>query len=226
MAVEEIILQAAKRTETGTRPARRLRAEGKVPAVVYGHGKNAVLLVLDAKDLHSYIHHTGLIKLDISGRKRDVSAVIKDIQLDSLRGEIKHVDFQEVRADEVITATVPLESHGTPAGEQAGGMLEQILHEVEIRCAVNKMPETIEVDVSDLNIDDSISLAGLPLPEGAAVIGDPEQIAFIVSLPSMEVEEEEAEEEALLEGEEELEEPEVIGKGKTEEEEPEDNEQG
>lgn len=221
MASEEIHLEAVKREHIGKGPSRRLRNQGRVPVVVYGHGKAAVSLHVDVLQLAPHIHHTGLLKLAIDGRKREVSAVIKDVQFDAIRGDIKHVDFQEVRANEVITATIPVIGHGEAAGESAGGILDQILHEVEMRCAVNKMPEHIEVDVTPLEVGHTVCLADLSIPDGAVLEGDPDQIVFSVVLPQMEVEEpEEAEEGALEElAEEGGEEPEVISKGKQEEDE-------
>jgi large subunit ribosomal protein L25 len=205
MSREEIVLTAHKREAVGKGPARRVRSAGDVPVIMYGHGRASVPLRVNARELAPYVHHTGLLKLKVEGRSRSVSAIIKDVQYDMLRGAVRHVDFQEVRADEVITATIPIEHHGTPAGEAHGGMLDQILHEIDIRCAVNRLPETIRVEVAGLGLDEALYVRDLPLPEGATADAEPDQIVFTVTLPRVEAEAgaaEEAEEAEEAEGEE------------------------
>jgi len=216
MVAEQLTIKAEKREALGTSVARRLRADGKVPAVVYGHGKEATPLTLDAHEAGMHVHHTGLLKLNISGRKTPVTAVINDIQYDVLRGAVQHIDFQEVRASEKVTAMIPVHHHGEAVGEQTGGNLNQVIYELEIECPANKLPEEIQVDVSGLDIDDVLCVKDLPLPEEAEPQVDPEEIVFSVQVPQYVEEEEEAEE---VTEEEEGVEPEVIGKGKEEEEE-------
>jgi large subunit ribosomal protein L25 len=217
MASTEIVLTAEKRTETGKGPARRLRAAGKVPAVIYGHGKSATGLTIDAHEFLPLMHHSGLLKIKVEGRKRDLTALVKDIQYDIIRGHVKHVDFQEVRADEMVTASISIEAHGTPAGEQHGGVLEQVIHEVEIRCPANQLPEVITVEVGELELHQALTAGELPIPADATLEIDPEQIIMHVVEPRMKIEE--AEE--AVEGEEAAEaeageEPELIAKGKGE----------
>ncbi|MFO7821252.1 MAG: 50S ribosomal protein L25 [Lentisphaeria bacterium] len=216
MSNDTLALKAEKRSEFGKGPSRRLRADGKVPAVVYGHGKNAVPLSVSALDMLPFVHHTGLMEINIDGRKRPVTAVVKDLQYDVIKGSIEHVDFQEVRATEIVSAMVPIEAQGEAAGISKGGVLDQQIHEIEIRCPANKLPELIEVDVTALDIDDTLTVGDLSLPEETEATAEADQIAFLVTLPTMEEPEpEEGEAEEL----EEAEEPEVIGKGKQEEEE-------
>ena len=215
---EMLTLNAEKRDDLGKGPSRRLRADGKVPAVVYGHGKSAVPLAVNALDLNPFIHHSGLMEIQIAGRKRAVTAVVKDLQFDVIRGSVNHIDFQEVKATETVSATIPIEGLGEAAGTQQGGVLDQQMHEIEIRCPANKLPELIEVDVSALEIDDSILISNLPLPEEAEAVAEPDRIVFLVTLPTLEEEPEEEEGAELGEGEG-AEEPVVIGKGKKEDEE-------
>ena len=141
MVAEQLTLKAEKRESLGTSAARRIRKDGKVPAVIYGHGKNAVPLTLNAHEAGQNIHHTGLLQLEISGRKTPLTAVINDVQYDVLRGAVKHIDFQEVRASEKVTATIPIHYRGEAVGEQSGGNLNQVTYEVEIECPANKLPE-------------------------------------------------------------------------------------
>ena len=224
MTTDNIVLNAEKRTEFGKGPSHRLRAEEKVPAVIYGHGKDALPLAMDAVEMKNSIHHSGLLAISIKGRKKDLTAIIKDYQLHIPRGDVIHVDFQEVKADEIISLSVPLEAHGTPAGEGEGGQLEQVVHELDINVPANKIPELIEVDVSELELDAVITVADLTLPESVETDIDPEQVVFTCRIPQMEEEPEEEEAELLEgeegeEGEEGADEPEVISKGKQEDEE-------
>jgi large subunit ribosomal protein L25 len=221
MTTDNIVLNAEKRTEFGKGPAHRLRAEAKVPAVVYGHGKEALPLIMDAVEVKSAIHHSGLLSISIKGNKKDLTAIIKDYQVHIPRGDVIHVDFQEVKADEVISVTVPLEAHGTPVGQGEGGQLEQIVHELDISVPANKIPEVIEVDVSKLDIDTVITVADLNLPESVETDIDPEQVVFTCRVPQTEEPEEGAEGAELegAEGKEGAAEPEVISKGKQEDEE-------
>lgn len=209
----ELTIKADKRDKTGSSAAKRLRREGKVPAVVYGHGKTAIPLTVDAHEMGLNVHHTGLLELDIAGWKKAVTAVINDVQYDVLRDAVHHVDFQEVRASERVTAAIPVHSHGESAGEQVGGNLDQHIYELEIECPANQLPESIEVDVSGLELDNTICVKDLPLPEEATPQVDPEEIVFSVELSQYTEEEEEEEVAAEEEGME----PEVIGEKEEEE---------
>ncbi len=218
MTSDQIVLQAEKRAEFGKGPSHRLRSDGKLPVVVYGHGKDALPLVMDAIEVHNVIHHSGLLSIEVKGRKRALVAVIKDHQVHVPQGHLVHVDFQEVKADEVISVTVPLEAHGEPRGATEGGQLEQVMHELDIHVPANKIPEVIEVDVSGLELNAAMTVAELPLPEGVVADLDPEQVVFTCREPHMEEPEAEGEEGAAAEAGEGAE-PEVIAKGKQEEEE-------
>lgn len=213
MKSQELNLQVEAREKSGTSVARRLRRNGKVPAVVYGHGGVARPLTLEDSDVHEVLHHAGIININVEDDK--LSAILKDVQRDVMRGHVTHVDFQEVRADEVVGATVPLEPVGVPAGESSGGNLEQLLHEIDIRCLPANLPESITVDVSELGIDDALLVKDLELPEGIEADSDPDQLVVHVVLPR-EIPEEEEELAAEEEG---AEEPEVISQGKAEPEE-------
>ncbi len=213
MAVDEIVLQASTRTEFGKGPSHRLRARGMVPAVVYSHGNTGAHLSLPYADVASVVNHVGLLSLKVDQKKKPITAVIKDHQIDVVRGHIIHVDFQEVRADEVITATIPIHPFGEPAGEAHGAIMDQQLHEIDISCPANRMLEYLDVDVSEVDLEKPMLAGDIQLPEGIELQTDPEETAFSMYMPREE-EEEEAEEEAGEEGEEE---PEVIGKGKEEE---------
>ncbi len=204
MSNPETVINVMSRDETGKGPAHRLRVEGKVPGVIYGHGKKAVGLAVERTEIVPFLHHTGLVKLKFDGKGRAKTAIIKDYQMNMLKHQLMHVDFMEVRADEVISAIVEVVAHGTPAGTSMGGMLDQIAHSVEVRGAANKLPESIVVDVSKMEIGDTLTMADLPMPEGIAFTGEDEQIVFSLHVARID-EPEEAEEggvEPIVEGEE------------------------
>ncbi len=217
MATGEYVLRAAVRDQVGKGPARRLRGEGMVPVVVYSHGNPGRNLTMNQGDLVAMIHHAGLLTIKVEKERKPITAVIKDYQLDVLRGHLRHVDFQEVRADEVIGAAIPLRPHGEPKAEAQGGIVDQVLHELDVRCPANKLPEELEIDISGLDIDDTMTAGEIVLPEDVELDIDPETIVFSVYIPREE-EAEEGGEEAVAEGEEGAE-PEVIGKGRPDEEE-------
>ncbi len=199
---EEFVLAVEKRAEFGTGASRRLRRGGRVPAVVYGHGKQGTALTLTAVEAVQLESHAGMVKLAVSGRKRAITAVIKAMDRDPITGRVLHIDFQEVRMDEVIHSMVRVEPYGEPAGHQHGGQLEQLLHEIEIRCLPADLPESIRVDVSGLELDENLHVGEMPLPEGVTPVTDSDVVVFQVRLPRIAAVAE-AEEEAAAEGEEE-----------------------
>jgi large subunit ribosomal protein L25 len=154
-------------------------------------------------DISPYLNHSGLVTLKLDGGQGPRTAIIKDYQYNVLKSELVHVDFLEVRADEVISASVSLAPTGTPAGVGHGGMLDQLLYEVEIRGAANRMPESLEVDVSAMEIGDTISLTDIELPGDFEFVDDPDRIAFSVHVARIEEQEpEEGETEVGIVGEE------------------------
>ncbi len=212
---QEVTLTVEQRDSKGTRNVRRLRRQGLVPAVVYGHGADATPLSINARDLREVLDQSGLIKLQFKGGG-EMQTILRDIQQQALHpDEILHVDFQEVRADEQVVATVPIEAFGEAAGVHTGGILNQLVHELDVKCLPAKIPETIEVDVSELEMEDTMTVAELPLGEDVEPQAEAEDIVFQVAPPKIS----EAAEEEEAGTEEEMAEPEVVSKGKKEEEE-------
>lgn len=208
-------LKATIRTEGGTRKARALRKQGLLPAVVYGHGEDTVSLTLDTHAMALAVKHgEKLLNVELDGE--EINVLIKAIQYDTWGKEILHVDLTRVDLDELVTVTVKIHLLGTPAGVEAGGSLQQPMSSVEIQCRVDQIPEEIRIQVNDLNIDDSIHLSDVELPEGSELLGDPNALVCNVITIAEEVEPEEGEE-----GEESAE-PEVIG-AKPDEDEDDDN---
>ncbi len=209
-------LEAKSRSETGTRKARTMRQEGKIPAVIYGHGIEAQPITLNTHEVElAILHGERFLEVDLDGKKQN--ALIKEVQYDTFGQDILHVDLARVSLHERVEVTVPIELRGTPAGVNEGGVLQQIAAEVGVECEVSAIPEEITVSVTEMNIGDSLSMKDLPLPAKTKLTDDPESVVCTVSIVTEEElpEEEEAAEEAA--------EPEVIGE-KPEEEQPEGEE--
>jgi large subunit ribosomal protein L25 len=211
---ENATLKAAVRTETGKGAMRRLRREGRIPAVVYGRGEETRPLSVAAHDFEMLTKHhsldTTIIELAIEGAGRKggkLRTLIAEVQSHPYKPQILHVDFQQIHAGERVTVQVPIRLHGTPAGVRAGGVLQHVLHDVELECAVEEIPESLDVDVSALEIGDSVHVSELAIPENVEVLIDAERTVCTVAPPTvLEVpEEEEAAAEPELVGAEEAE---------------------
>jgi len=215
-------LKASKREAGGKGAARKLRRDGRVPAVLYGKDMDAVAISLDAMEVEHLFQaisvENTIVELQIEGDKDTHQTLVREIQSHPHRYELVHVDFLRIQKDVAVDVDVPVELMGTPVGvKQHGGILEQIIHELPVRCLPSLIPEVIEVDVSGLEIDDSLHLSDLSLPEGVEATIDLERTLCIVSAPRAVVEEEEEEEEEGLEPGE-APEPEVVGAREEEEE--------
>jgi large subunit ribosomal protein L25 len=211
---ENATLKAAVRTETGKGAMRRLRREGRIPAVVYGRGEETRPLSVDAHDFEMLTKHhsldTTIIELSIEGAGRKggrLRTLIAEVQNHPYKPQVLHVDFQQIHAGERVTVQVPIRLHGTPAGVRAGGVLQHVLHDVELECAVEEIPESLDVDVGALEIGDSVHVSELAIPENVEILIDAERTVCTVAPPTvLEVpEEEEAAAEPELVGAEEAE---------------------
>jgi large subunit ribosomal protein L25 len=209
MAEDRATLAAQERTEFGSRSSRRLRRSGLVPGVVYGGGSEARPFQVDEREARNVLVHGGaLIDLKFDGKA--VPVVIKEQQRDPVRGDLLHLDLQEVRLDEEIEADVAIELLGSEEapGVKEGGVLEHVTHQITISALPTAIPESIPVDVSGMDIGDTLQLSAVTAPEGVEfALGegvDPDEVT-IATLSPPRVEEEpepEVEEEAELVGEE------------------------
>lgn len=214
MAVKSVELNVETRTkqETGSRANKRLRDRGLVPAVIYGHKQDVVPVKVNRKEITYHLNHAAhLFALKLGDRSETV--LVKDVQYDHLGSEVIHVDFARVDLNERVEVTVPLELKGTPKGEEDGGVLQQIVAELEIECLVTEIPEAIRHNVSDMGMDSVLHLKDIKLPEGVKALQDPELILATVK------EVQEVAPAAATAAEGESAEPEVIGR-KAEAEEP------
>ncbi len=209
MAKQKHVLNVVTRTDLGKGAMKRLRAAGNVPAVIYGHGAPAKTLYFSAADWE-VLQKFELNLLSLKEGDNEMLALIKEVQNDFIRGKVKHVDFLEVNRDEKIRASVAVHpGHEAPAGASQGGMLEQDIHELEVECLPDALPEFLEVNVAGLGLDAALHVSEIPLPEGVRILNDPELVVFHVVDPSTIVEEE-PEAAPAAEGEAAAE-PEVIG---------------
>lgn len=190
-----ISISVDKRDLTGTGNARRMRKAGIVPAIVYSHGSETIHVSVKDEFVRKLHGHVGMVELSCDcGEKKTV--ILKDIQTHPLSLKTLHIDFLEVKADEVITVVVPVECSGEPAGLRQGGQLELVMHELEIRCLPAQVPQVIEIDVSDLALDQAFHIKDLVLAEGLEATADPDLIICHVRAPRTTVEETAAEGEA------------------------------
>lgn len=215
----QITVQAEERRETGKGANRRLRKQGKLPAVVYGQGLVTLSVSVDSRDvdriLCSEAGHNTIFKLQVGGDSTDV--LIKDFQLDPVRGSLLHADFQAVALDKKMTFAVPVQILGTANGVTAGGVLDLVLREIEVECLPTDVPDHIPLDVTELEIGDSVRVEALHIGDSKInLLSGPDLVILSIVAPHVEVEVEEFVEE------EELEEPELIKQGKAEEKEKEE----
>jgi large subunit ribosomal protein L25 len=194
--MSEYKLAAENRADAGKGAARRLRAAGRVPAVLYGHGTKPRSLSVDAREFgHALRTDAGtnvLLELEV-GRTRHL-ALAKEIQRHPVRGTFIHVDFIVVRRGEKVQVTVPVHLVGEAPGVREGGIADQDLYQVHVEAEVTAVPDVVEADVSGLGIGDVLRVGELKAPEGATILEDPEASVVSVVPPAVEPEPEEAEE--------------------------------
>jgi large subunit ribosomal protein L25 len=172
-------ISAKNRSELGSRANKRLRDAGFVPGVIYGHKEAVVPVTLPRKELANHLSHGAhLFDLALEGKSEKV--LVKEVQFDHLGHEVIHVDFARVSLDEKVEVTVPLELRGEPKGEADGGVLQQIISELEIECLVTDIPESIRHNVADMGMDDVLHIKDLKLPTGVRALQDGEQIVATV----------------------------------------------
>lgn len=208
---------AETRSDTGKGVARKLRAAGRIPGIIYGHARAPQPLSLHTKDfvqlLEKVSYATTVFELDVAGTKSN--ALIREIQRHPFKKQILHVDFQELVAGEKVTVRVPIVYTGASVGVKEGGIIDQSMHELSIHVDPMQIPNHFEVDVTILGIGHSLHVRDLAVPEGVEVLDDQDATVCTCGAPKA------AEEVAVVapvEGDIAIE-PEVLAKGKKEEEE-------
>ncbi len=200
------VLQVEARESRGKRNARRMRQEGKIPAILYGHGKDNVALAIPADIIESAVQQGSRV-VSLAGAVEQ-TAFIRELQWDVWSRHIQHVDFTRVSADEKVEVNLAIELRGEAPGVKEGGIVEQILHELHLECPITSLPDKLSISINNLGLEESIKISDLELPEGSRLIGDAGDMVVHCIMPL-----EALEEEAAGEGE-----PEVIGGRKEEDE--------
>jgi large subunit ribosomal protein L25 len=197
----ELKLQATKRDETGKGAARRLRAAGRVPAVLYGRGMDPVSLEVDRREFVTALKtDAGLnVLLDIEFDGSNTLALTRELQRDPVRGTLLHADFVKVDRTQAIEVEVPVHVVGEAPGSKEGGALENPLFSVHVRTLPGNVPEAVEADVSALNIGDTLRVADLRAPSEVEILNDPEVVVVSIAAPISEEELEAMEAEAGIE---------------------------
>lgn len=217
----EIVVSAEKRTEKGKNVNRRLRVSGRIPGVVYGGKGEAVAVAVSPKDISAVLRSASgentLFDLDLGGSRRKV--ILKEYQIEPIKGKLLHADFYEVALDKLLEVKVHVEVTGTPVGVKVqGGILDFVTRELEIECLPTDIPEKIVVDVSELELGKHIRVSDLKLSDKLTMLTEPEiVIVHVVAPRAEEVVATAAVEGAEAEAAGAAAEPEVIKKGKGEE---------
>src|SRR5437016_5453323 len=174
MAVQTANVTAKSRSEMGSRANKRLRTAGNLPGVIYGHKEAVLPITLPRKAVVDHLKH-GAHLFDLSLDGKSEKCLIKEVQYDHLGIDVIHVDFARVSLDEKVEVTVPLELKGTPKGEADGGVLQQVISELEVECLVTDIPNVIRHNVSDMALNDVLHIRDLKLPPGVVALRDADQ---------------------------------------------------
>jgi len=214
----EVNLEVLRREVSGKEVSKKIRKEGRVPAVVYGGHREPVSITVDRKSIAELIQKSehgkrSIFLLKMGGTDQQRHAMIKDIQIDPISRKMIHIDFVRVMMDEVIRVNVPVHLSGVARGVKEGGVLDWQIRELHVECLPNAIPDAIEVNVDDVGVHDYVHVSDLKLPEGVKVFEDPERVVVGVTHARAEVVPEVAPVEAGAVPAE----PEVIKKGKVEE---------
>lgn len=211
-------LKAKPRDGTGKGDNRKLRTTGLVPAVVYGHGEKTRSVAVDGHELELlfqkvHVENT-IIDLNIEGEK-PIKTLVREVQTHPARGNVLHVDFYQIHAGELVQVQIPLNFVGAAVGVKAGGMLQHTMDELDIRVSADAIPDRIDVDVTNLNIGDSVHVSDLKVPAGVEVLDTGDRSVCSVIPPQAGIAEAAP---AVAEPATAPAEPEVIRRGKEEEE--------
>lgn len=202
------VLEVKSRDKVGKRNNRRLRASGSTPAVLYGHGTDPVSMTIPTDQLQAVLRH-GSHVVDLTGGLKE-KALIREIQYDVFGIDILHVDFTRVSADERVQITLAVTLRGMAPGAREGGVVQQVVHEVEVECKAVSIPELLELNINELNLNESLLASDIEIPGDVSLITPADTVMVQCNEPVEELPEEE-------EGAEAGAEPEVIGEKEEEE---------
>jgi large subunit ribosomal protein L25 len=205
--LEQIELNATVRKTTGNSPARELRRGGQIPAVLYGPQTEPILLSVDIKALEQIFKrgNIGSIILNLviqNGKKITKPAMIKELQSHPVSGNLIHIDFYEIDMQRKINVMIPVVTKGRSKGVESGGMLQIVRREIEVLCMPGDIPAAFEIDITDLDVGDSVHIEEIPMGDNVELLSDVNFTVVTILSPKMEEEAVEEEEEEALEGEE------------------------
>jgi len=203
--MEQVELAALTRKESGKGASHRLRADGRVPAILYGHGEDNLEVSVSRREMYHLLHGEAasntVVRLNVAeeedGKSEEQISIIRDIQFDPVNERIIHVDFQRISLDETIHAEVPVHLVGECVGVATGGILDHILRFVEVECLPLEVPNSIDVDVSALEVGDNLHVGDLTIPEGITLLTSEDQAVAACAAPRVEEVKEPTEEELL-----------------------------
>lgn len=189
--MKEQVVAVKDRESVGRNHSRRLRRAGLIPAVVYGAGKESVAVAVSPGDLLQIIHSESgvntIFQVELPGTERRPHVMIKEYQVDPVKGRLLHADLVRIQMDEVIEVEVPIQVAGEAAGVKLdGGILEHVTREIRVSCLPGNIPEHITIDVTPLKIGDNQRVSDLPKSDRYRILTDPEQILVVVSPPAKE----------------------------------------
>jgi len=183
--MKQVTLTVFKREKTGKETAKKLRKQGFIPAIVYGHNFDPLPISVKASELESILHkHKGetlLFNLELTnGEGGRIQAVLKEFQIHPVTDKIIHLDFVVIREGETISLEVPIEFIGRPVGVTKGGILEIFMDTLTVECIPSAIPDKIRVDITDLDVGDVLHVKDIKVPEGVKVLDDPEETVVTV----------------------------------------------
>jgi large subunit ribosomal protein L25 len=207
----ENILEVKEREQKGKGPVKKLRRQGLIPAIMYGYKGNKPLSVhySEFQKLFEDIGEHSIITLTIGGKEK-IDVIVKSFQLDPVKRNIIHIDFLQIQEGQVLRTEIPVKVIGTSIGIKKGGILEEYVRDIEVECLPKDIPDSITIDVTDLDIGDTVHVRDLPVSDKLRILANQEQVVLAVGMPSKieepvveEEEEVEEEEAAAVEGAEE-----------------------
>ena len=209
------VFEVTRRDAFGSQNTRRLRRAGQIPAILYGHGKENVPLAIPAGQVQDAIRRNARL-IDLQGEVKE-NALIREVQWDALGNEVLHMDLTRVSATELVSVDVALETRGTAPGSSAGGIVKVLVHNINIECRADSIPEKLELNINQLELDQSLTIADLELPSGTKAALDDSTI--LVQCVEALLEEEEEDDLETGDDAATTSEPEVIGRKEDEEDE-------
>jgi len=184
--MEAHVLDSQRREKLGKKGAKKIRRNGYIPAVLYGHSanRNISIKALDFETLFNEAGEHSIISVNING-KESFDAIVKDFQIDPIKKDIIHVDFFEIERGKLLKTEVPIKMIGTSNGVKKGGILETTIKDIEIECMPKDIPNFIKVDVTDLEIGDSLHVKNVKVARGVRIISNADQVVLSIVTPSV-----------------------------------------